>query len=50
VVRHGLGEHGLAGSRGAVQKHTAGRVDADLAVQIEVRKRQLDGFADFLRG
>jgi hypothetical protein len=48
VVRHRLGQHGLARPRRAVQQHAARRVDANLPVQLVVRQRQLDGLTDLL--
>mmetsp|Transcript_20115 Transcript_20115/g.41040 ORF Transcript_20115/g.41040 Transcript_20115/m.41040 type:complete len:302 (-) Transcript_20115:480-1385(-) len=48
VVGHRLGEHSLPGAGRAPQQHAARRVDADRPVQVEVCKRQLDGFAHLL--
>ena len=48
VMRHSLGEHRLTGTRGTVQEHAAGRVDANLSVQVKVRQGQLDSLANLL--
>lgn len=47
-VGDGLDKHRLAGTGGAVEENTAGRVDADLLVEVEMGERELDGLADFL--
>ena len=48
VVGDRLGQHRLAGARDAVQQDAAGRVDADLLVQLVVRQRQLHRLPDLL--
>lgn len=48
VVGHRFGKHGFAGPRGAVQQHAARRVDAELAVQVATRQRQLHRFPHLL--
>mmetsp|Transcript_21145 Transcript_21145/g.36300 ORF Transcript_21145/g.36300 Transcript_21145/m.36300 type:complete len:231 (-) Transcript_21145:456-1148(-) len=48
VVRHSLGQHGLSRPWGSVEKDSAGRVDADLFVEVEVGEGQLDCLADLL--
>lgn len=48
VVRHSLGEHGLAGARSTIQQHAAGGVDTDLSVQVAVRQWQLYSLANLL--
>ena len=48
MVRHCLGEHGLAGARCAIQQHAAGGVDTDLSVQVAVRQWQLYSLANLL--
>ena len=47
-MRHSLGEHRFAGTRGTVKEHASGRVDADLSVQVKVRQGQLDSLANLL--
>eukprot|EP00968_Pinguiococcus_pyrenoidosus_P022664 scaffold3330_cov398-Pinguiococcus_pyrenoidosus.AAC.3 len=44
--RHRPGEHGLAGSRRAVEQHAAGRWHSDGAEDLRVLQRQLDELAD----
>ena len=48
MMRDRLCEHRLSGSRRAVQEHATRRIDANLRVQVMVRERQLDRFADLL--
>ena len=48
MVRHGLGQHGLASPGGSPQEHTARGVNADLTVELVMRQGQLHGFLDFL--
>ena len=45
LVRHGLGQPGLAGARRAVQQHALGRIDAKPREQFGIAQRQFDHFA-----
>ena len=47
-VGHSFSQHGFAAAWRAVHEHTAGRVDADLLVQIEMREWQLDSLSHLL--
>lgn len=47
-VRDSFHKHSLARSRWTVQKHTAGRINANLSVEIKLSERQLDSLTDFL--
>mmetsp|Transcript_67322 Transcript_67322/g.152328 ORF Transcript_67322/g.152328 Transcript_67322/m.152328 type:complete len:327 (+) Transcript_67322:217-1197(+) len=47
-VGHGLGHHGFPRPRRPVHEHTPRRVDADLAVELELGERELDGLAHLL--
>jgi hypothetical protein len=48
AIGNSLHQHSLSGTRRAVEKDTARRVDTDLVVEVEVCKGQLDSFSDFL--
>ena len=47
-VGHSFSQHSFAAAWRAVHEHTAGWVDADLLVQIEMREWQLDSLSYLL--
>lgn len=48
VVRHCLGEHGLARARRSVEEHAARGVDANLPVKVAMGEGQLNSLANLL--